>query len=181
MELIYFISGILTVGTVYGVLLLRKVKSSYDEVLEESSRLYSLTQITQDEIAGKFDSVREQLIEVLDNNEKRKGEKHAILAFRLQAAINYRRTEGWGMGCGAWGLMPNENIYGSTQHKGKKHKAQTHKRTHRTNIDTQHSTPRDSTTRHNMNKSLSHRPRTADCALRLCGKPSVVCSDRTIG
>ena len=70
MELIYFISGILTVGTVYGVLLLRKVKSSHAELLEESSRLYSLTQITQDEVAGKFDSVRSQLIDVLDNNEK---------------------------------------------------------------------------------------------------------------
>ena len=70
MELIYFISGILTVGTVYGVLLLRKVKSSHEELLEDSSRLYSLTQITQDEVAGKFDSVRSQLIDVLDNNEK---------------------------------------------------------------------------------------------------------------
>ena len=70
MELIYFISGILTVGTVYGVLLLRKVKSSHEELLEDSSRLYSLTQITQDEVGGKFDSVRSQLIDVLDNNEK---------------------------------------------------------------------------------------------------------------
>jgi len=92
MELIYFISGILTVGTVYGVLLLRKVKSSYDEVLEESSRLYSLTQITQDEIAGKFDSVREQLIEVLDNNEKL-GKQMSEDAYAGNTELNERITE----------------------------------------------------------------------------------------
>ena len=92
MELIYFISGILTVGTVYGVLLLRKVKSSYDELLEESSRLYSLTQMTQDEIAGKFDSVREQLIEVLDKNEKL-GEQMSEDAYAGNTELNERITE----------------------------------------------------------------------------------------
>ena len=92
MELIYFISGVLTVGTVYGVLLLRKVKSSYDEVLEESSRLYSLTQMTQDEISGKFDSVREQLIEVLDNNEKL-GKQMSDDAYAGNTELNERITE----------------------------------------------------------------------------------------
>ena len=92
MELIYFISGVLTVGTVYGVLMLRKVKSSYDEVLEESSRLYSLTQITQDEIAGKFDSVREHLIEVLDNNEKL-GKQMSEDAYAGNTELNERITE----------------------------------------------------------------------------------------
>ena len=92
MELIYFISGVLTVGTVYGVLLLRKVKSSYDEVLEESSRLYSLTQMTQDEIAGKFDSVREQLIEVLDKNEKL-GKQMSDDAYAGNTELNKRITD----------------------------------------------------------------------------------------
>ena len=92
MELIYFISGVLTVGTVYGVLLLRKVKSSYDEVLEESSRLYSLTQMTQDEISGKFDSVREQLIEVLDNNEKL-GKQMSDDAYAGNTELNQRITD----------------------------------------------------------------------------------------
>jgi len=92
MELIYFISGILTVGTVYGVLLLRKVKSSHTELLEESSRLYSLTQITQDEIAGKFDSVRDQLIEVLDNNEKLR-KQMSDDAYMGNTELNQRITE----------------------------------------------------------------------------------------
>jgi len=92
MELIYFISGVLTVGTVYGVLLLRKVKSSYDEVLEESSRLYSLTQMTQDEISGKFDSVRGQLIEVLDNNEKL-GKQMSDDAYAGNTELNQRITD----------------------------------------------------------------------------------------
>ena len=92
MELIYFISGILTVGTVYGVLLLRKVKSSHTELLEESSRLYSLTQITQDEVAGKFDSVRSQLIEVLDNNEKLR-KQMSDDAYMGNTELNQRITE----------------------------------------------------------------------------------------
>ena len=92
MELIYFISGVLTVGTVYGVLLLRKVKSSYDELLEESSRLYSLTQMTQEEIAGKFDNVRGQLVEVLDNNEKL-GKQMSDDAYAGNTELNERITE----------------------------------------------------------------------------------------
>ena len=92
MELIYFISGILTVGTVYGVLLLRKVKTSYDEVLEESSRLYSLTQITQDEIAGKFDSVRDQLVEVLEKSGKL-GKQMSDDAYAGNTELNDRITE----------------------------------------------------------------------------------------
>tara|TARA_R110001592_G_scaffold358221_1_gene662465 strand:+ start:1109 stop:1537 length:429 start_codon:yes stop_codon:yes gene_type:complete len=35
MELLYFISGILTVGTIYGVLLFRQIKSSHTTLLEE--------------------------------------------------------------------------------------------------------------------------------------------------
>ena len=70
MELIYFISGILTVGTVYGVLLLRKVKSSHTELLESSSRLLDLTQATRENVLGKFNDANKRMIRINEENEK---------------------------------------------------------------------------------------------------------------
>ncbi len=52
MELIYFISGILTVGVVYGIILLRAVKSSHTELLERyqsQSNISSMRSIDVDE------------------------------------------------------------------------------------------------------------------------------------
>ena len=52
MELIYFISGILTVGVVYGVVLFQKVKSSHTELLERhqsQSNISSIRSIDVDE------------------------------------------------------------------------------------------------------------------------------------
>jgi uncharacterized protein YggU (UPF0235/DUF167 family) len=70
MELIYFISGILTVGTVYGVLLLRKVKSSHTELLESSSQLLDLTQTTRENVLGKFNDANKRMIRINEENEK---------------------------------------------------------------------------------------------------------------
>jgi len=52
MELIYFISGILTVGVVYGVVLFQKVKSSHTELLarhQSQSNISSIRSIDIDE------------------------------------------------------------------------------------------------------------------------------------
>ena len=70
MELIYFISGILTVGTVYGVLLLRKVKSSHALLLEESSRLLDLTHSTREQVMGKFDQANKRMLGVSEQHEE---------------------------------------------------------------------------------------------------------------
>ena len=70
MELIYFISGILTVGTVYGVLLLRKVKSSHALLLEESSQLLDLTHSTRGQVLEMFDQSSKKMIEVSEQQEK---------------------------------------------------------------------------------------------------------------
>ena len=75
MELLYFISGILTVGTIYGVLLFRQIKSSHTTLLEE---LHSYGEISRkefdnilnlsqelkkdiDEVSEYYNSVQEQM------------------------------------------------------------------------------------------------------------------------
>ena len=54
MELLYFISGILTVGVVYGVILLRTVKSSHAELLARHQSLSNISSIRNSEFKEKY-------------------------------------------------------------------------------------------------------------------------------
>jgi len=54
MELLYFISGILTVGVVYGVILLRTVKSSHAELLTRHQSLSNISSIRNSEFKEKY-------------------------------------------------------------------------------------------------------------------------------
>tara|TARA_Y100000389_G_scaffold174878_1_gene185178 strand:- start:397 stop:804 length:408 start_codon:yes stop_codon:yes gene_type:complete len=70
MELIYFISGILTVGTVYGVLLLRKVKSSYDELLARHQSQSNISSIRSADIDDAIDNLKLLVNNIQSNMEK---------------------------------------------------------------------------------------------------------------
>tara|TARA_R100000951_G_scaffold115428_1_gene123475 strand:- start:168 stop:575 length:408 start_codon:yes stop_codon:yes gene_type:complete len=70
MELIYFISGILTVGTVYGVLLLRKVKSSYDELLARHQSQSNISSIRSADIDDEMDNLKLLVNNIQSNMEK---------------------------------------------------------------------------------------------------------------
>ena len=61
MELIYFISGILTVGTVYGVLLLRKVKSSHASLLESSQHSSNIYSVRYKDMQDKLNDMTEHM------------------------------------------------------------------------------------------------------------------------
>lgn len=54
MELIYFISGILTVGIVYGVNLLRHIKSSHTELLTKYQSQSNISSIRSSEMDEKI-------------------------------------------------------------------------------------------------------------------------------
>ena len=54
MELLYFISGILTVGTVYGVVLFRQIKSSHAELLARHQSLSNISSIRNSEFKEKY-------------------------------------------------------------------------------------------------------------------------------
>ena len=54
MELLYFISGILSVGITYGIILLRNVKSSHTELLEKHQSQLNISSV-------RFSEYREEL------------------------------------------------------------------------------------------------------------------------
>ena len=58
MELIYFISGILTVGVVYGVNLLRHVKSSHTDLLDKYQSQSNISSLRYSEIGEMVDEMK---------------------------------------------------------------------------------------------------------------------------
>ena len=58
MELIYFISGILTVGVVYGVRLLSKVKSSHTELLAKYQSHSNISSIRYSEMGDMIEEMK---------------------------------------------------------------------------------------------------------------------------
>jgi|TARA_B100000035_G_scaffold297827_1_gene290965 predicted nucleic acid-binding Zn-ribbon protein len=58
MELIYFISGILTVGVVYGVNLLRHVKSSHTDLLDKYQSQSNISSLRYSEMGEMVDEMK---------------------------------------------------------------------------------------------------------------------------
>ena len=70
MELIYFISGILTGGVVYGVVLLRHVKSSHTSLLESNQHSTNISSIRYADMQEKLDNMTGHMNEVKEIMEK---------------------------------------------------------------------------------------------------------------
>ena len=70
MELIYFISGILTVGVGYGVVLLRKVKSSHTELLARYQSQSNISSIRSSEVESQIKDLNVLLLDIQGNMEK---------------------------------------------------------------------------------------------------------------
>jgi hypothetical protein len=70
MELLYFISGILTVGVIYGVILLRNIKSSHAELLEKNQLQSNISSLRLGETMVEVNSIRELIIDIQSNMEK---------------------------------------------------------------------------------------------------------------
>ncbi len=70
MELIYFISGILTVGVVYGIILLRAVKSSHTELLARYQLQSNLSSIRNADIDDAIDGLELLIKDIQTNMEK---------------------------------------------------------------------------------------------------------------
>lgn len=58
MELLYFISGVLSVGVLYGVKLLRTVKSSHTELLKRHQSQSNISSIRNADIDDAIDSLK---------------------------------------------------------------------------------------------------------------------------
>ena len=70
MEIIYFISGILTVGVGYGVVLLRKVKSSHTELLKKYQSQSNISSIRESDFDIKIKDVNTLLLDIQGKMEK---------------------------------------------------------------------------------------------------------------
>ena len=70
MEIIYFISGILTVGVGYGVVLLRKVKSSHTELLKRYQSQSNISSIRESDFEVKIKDLNTLLLDIQGKMEK---------------------------------------------------------------------------------------------------------------
>ena len=70
MELIYFISGILTVGVVYGVVLLRAVKSSHTELLEKYQSQSNISSIRFGDLSDDLKTIEDTMMDIQNAMEK---------------------------------------------------------------------------------------------------------------
>lgn len=79
MELLYFISGILSVGITYGIILLRNVKSSHTELLEKHQSQSNISSIRFDEYRDDLDDLNILLGDIQDKMEKDQYESVSII------------------------------------------------------------------------------------------------------
>jgi hypothetical protein len=70
MELLYFISGVLSVGVVYGIKLLRTVKSSHTELLARHQSQSNISFIRNADIDDEIDSLKLLIGDIQANMEK---------------------------------------------------------------------------------------------------------------
>ena len=70
MELLYFISGILTVGVVYGIVLLRKVRYSHTELLERYQSQSNISSIRESDFDVKIKDLNTLLLDIQGKMEK---------------------------------------------------------------------------------------------------------------
>ena len=70
MELIYFISGILTAGVVYGVSLLRHVKSSHADLLNKYDKSISISSLRHSEVGEMVDDMKLYVNDIQDKLSK---------------------------------------------------------------------------------------------------------------
>ena len=70
MELLYFISGILTVGVVYGIILLRKVKYSHTDLLERYQSQSNISSIRESDFEVKIKDLNTLLLDIQGKMEK---------------------------------------------------------------------------------------------------------------
>ena len=70
MELIYFISGILTVGIVYGINLIRHVKSSHTELLAKYQSQSNISSIRFGDLSDDLKAVEDLVMDISSKMEK---------------------------------------------------------------------------------------------------------------
>ncbi len=70
MELLYFISGILSVGIIYGITLLRTIKSSHDDLLARHQSQSNISSIRFSEVVDDMNSLNNLVRDIQSGMEK---------------------------------------------------------------------------------------------------------------
>jgi hypothetical protein len=99
MELIYFISGILTVGIIYGIVLLRGVKSSHTELLARHQSQSNISSIRNSEFKEKYRDLKLLIGDIQMSMEKDQYESLSEISRRINEldAVAYKNLENAGL------------------------------------------------------------------------------------
>ena len=84
MELLYFISGILSVGIIYGIILLRTIKLSHDDLLARHQSQSNISSVRFSEMVDDMDSLNNLVRDIQSGMEKDQYENLAKINTDLQ-------------------------------------------------------------------------------------------------
>jgi hypothetical protein len=70
MELLYYISGVLSVGLIYGVILLRNVKSSHTDLLARYQSQTNISSLREADNLGEIEDLKVLVMDIQSNMEK---------------------------------------------------------------------------------------------------------------
>ncbi len=87
MELLYFISGVLSVGVVYGVRLLRSVKSSHADLLARHQSQSNISSIRNADIDDAIDNLKVLIGDIQSSMEKDQYESLSEINGKLRDGI----------------------------------------------------------------------------------------------
>jgi prefoldin subunit 5 len=84
MELIYFISGVLSVGVLYGVKLLRSVKSSHTELLNSFNKSSHISSARRADLREEIEDIKTLIMDIQSNMEKDQYESLSSINKRIK-------------------------------------------------------------------------------------------------
>lgn len=87
MELLYFISGVLSVGVLYGVKLLRTVKSSHTELLERHQSQSNISSIRYSDLSDDLKTMEDLVMDISSKMEKDQYESLSEINGKLRDGI----------------------------------------------------------------------------------------------
>ena len=88
MELLYYISGVLSVGLIYGVILLRNVKSSHTDLLARYQSQTNISSLREADKLGEIEDLKTLVRDIQSNMEKDQYENLSSVNKQLESLSN---------------------------------------------------------------------------------------------
>ena len=87
MEILYFIAGVLSVGVVYGITLLRSVKSSHTELLARHQSQSNISSMRYGDLSDDLKTLEDMVMDIQSNMEKDQYESLSEINGKLRDGI----------------------------------------------------------------------------------------------